>query len=237
MSKGKAGSNRCSRIIDSISRAVRILTIRSIAPCPVCWILQARSLKRFVEELVDRKFATVSDARKAEMIAQLMSKQALDGMRKDLQKDVDGAGILSLSKVRDDILMWAHYADSHKGLCFEFDGSTNCNFFGEAQPVIYGEYRPIPLDEDSGKQMERVILTKSPHWSYEQELRIVRPNQARTLIEFPVELLTGVIFGCRMPERVRNTVKEWADEGGCRVAFFEAQPMAAEFGLDIIRVG
>ncbi len=75
------------------------------------------------------------------MIAKLISKQALDGMRRDLQKDVDGAGILSLSKVRDDILMWTHYADRHRGLCFEFDGSANCNFFGEAQPVVYGEYR------------------------------------------------------------------------------------------------
>jgi hypothetical protein len=193
-------------------------------------------LKRFVEELVERKFAPASEAQRAEMIAKLMSKQALDGMRKDLQKDVDGVGILSLSKVRDDILMWAHYADSHKGLCFEFDGSANCNFFGEAQPVIYGEYRPIPLDADSGKQMERMILTKSPHWSYEQEFRIVRPNEARTSIEFPVELLTGVIFGCRMPEGVRNIVKEWAHEGRCQVAFFEARPKAAEFGLDIIRV-
>ena len=38
------------------------------------------------------------------------------------------AGVLSFSKLRDDILMWAHYGDKHRGLCLEFDGSPNCIF-------------------------------------------------------------------------------------------------------------
>jgi len=80
-----------------------------------------------------------------------MSARALEGMRKDVQKEIDNAGITCFSKVRDDILMWAHYADKHKGLCFEFDGSDNCIFFGEAQPVKYEEFTLISLGEDSGK--------------------------------------------------------------------------------------
>src|SRR5277367_4059567 len=114
-------------------------------------------LKRFVEERVERQFAGATQPEKAEMIAKAMSKKALDAIRYDVQKDVDRAGILCLSKVRDDILTWAHYADSHKGLCFEFDGSANCNFFGEAQEVVYGEYRSIPLEQAAAEQMERVI--------------------------------------------------------------------------------
>jgi hypothetical protein len=96
--------------------------------------------KRYVEELLDKDFP---DAPEAEWLAKrerLMSVKALEGMREDVQKEIDKAGITCFCKVRDDILMWAHYADKHKGLCFEFDGSPNCNFFGDAQPVKYEDF-------------------------------------------------------------------------------------------------
>ena len=140
------------------------------------------------------------------------------------------------SRVRDDILMWAHYADKHRGLCFEFDGSSNCLFFGEAQPVDYEDYTPIPLDEDKNRQMTRNILTKSKHWFYEREYRIFRPGKADSKLDYPIELLTGIIFGCMMPDNIRESVKQWVKGGKCRVAFFEARPKLAEFGLDIVRI-
>ena len=193
-------------------------------------------LKRFVEEFVERKLPNAAEAEQVGMISKLMSVNSLEGLRKELQDDVDGAGIVCFCKVRDDILMWAHYADKHRGFCLEFDGSDNCRFFGEAQPVEYEDYTPIPLGEDNNRQMTRSILTKSKHWSYEREYRIVRPGKAGSRLGYPIELLTGVIFGCMMPDNVRESVKQWAEEGHCRVAFFEARPKAAEFGLDIVRI-
>ena len=38
-----------------------------------------------------------------------------------LQPDVDKMGILCFSEHCDDILMWSHYSDGHKGFCLEFD--------------------------------------------------------------------------------------------------------------------
>ena len=193
-------------------------------------------IKRFTEEFVDSKFKETTEVEKDNLISKLMSAKALEDIRKLLQDDVDKAGIVCFSRVRDDILMWAHYADKHKGICFEFDGSDNCLFFGEAQPVEYEDYTQIPLDEDKERQMTRVILTKSKHWFYEKEYRIFRPEKAGSKLDYPVELLTGIIFGCMMPDNARETVKQWAEEGNCRVAFFEARPKMAEFGLDIVRI-
>ncbi len=193
-------------------------------------------LKRFAEEFVDRKFPTKSETEKSALIDKLMSVDALEEIRRGVQGDVDKAGIVCFSKVRDDILMWAHYADKHKGLCLEFDGSSNCIFFGEAQPVEYEDHTPISLHEDKERQMARVILTKSRHWSYEKEYRIFRPETASQNISYPVELLTGVIFGCMTPGEVRASVKQWVKDGNCRVGFFEARPKPAEFGLDIVRI-
>ena len=193
-------------------------------------------LKRFAEEFVERNFPRAAETEKIAKISKLISVDSLEGLRKDLQNDVDQAGIVCFCKVRDDILMWAHYAAKHEGLCLEFDGSANCRFFGEAQPVQYENYTTIPLEGDPEEQMTRVILTKSKHWSYEQEYRILRPGEAGRRLLYPGELLTGIIFGCMMPDNLRELVKQWAKEGDCRVAFFEAQPKPAEFGVDIIRI-
>jgi hypothetical protein len=105
-------------------------------------------IKRFSEEFVDRKFKDTPEVEKEKLISKLMSAKALEDIRNMLQDEVDKAGIVCFSQVRDDILMWAHYADKHKGICFEFDGSDNCLFFGEALPVEYDDYTQIPLDKD-----------------------------------------------------------------------------------------
>lgn len=193
-------------------------------------------VKRFAEQFVERKFPNASLEDKLANVSKLISVESLEGLRLDVQKAVDAAGILCLSRPRDDILMWAHYADKHKGLCLEFDGSANCNFFGEAQQVEYVNYRPWPLDEEPERQMARAILTKSTHWAYEQEYRIIRPDRASNLVDFPETLLTGVIFGHLMPDNLRRIVMRWATEGRCRVAFFEARPRIGQFALDIVRI-
>jgi hypothetical protein len=165
-------------------------------------------LKRFVEEFVNRKFPNSAEPEKVGMMSQLMLVSSLEGLRKELQEEVDRAGIVCFSKVRDDILMWGHYADKHRGLSLEFEGSDNCLFFGEAQPVEYEDYTSIPLSENNDRQMARIILTKSRHWSYEREYRIIRPGKADSKLDYPIELLTGVIFGCMMPNSIRKSVKQ-----------------------------
>lgn len=193
-------------------------------------------IKRFSEEFVDLKFKDTSEVEKENLITELMSVKALEDIRNLLQDEVDKAGIVCFSQVRDDILMWAHYADKHKGVCFEFDGSDNCLFFGEAQPVEYKSFTQIPLDKNRERQMTRVILTKSKHWMYEKEYRIFRPVNAGSQLDYPVELLTGIIFGCMMPNKVRETIRQWVEEGNCRVAYFEARPRVADYALDIVRI-
>ena len=44
-----------------------------------------------------------------------------ESMNDSLQKNKDKLKICCFSEVDDNILMWSHYADSHKGLCLEFD--------------------------------------------------------------------------------------------------------------------
>ena len=157
----------------------------------------------------------------------------LEKLRQDIQNHVDKVGILSLTERRDDLLMWSHYANGHRGLCLEFATSIDEVFFGRAQPVVYSDERPIfdPREPETN-QVEKVVLTKSEHWSYELEWRIVEHQNDEGLYEFPAETLTGVIFGCWTSDKDKSKVKRWIHEGSLKPAIYEAKAKKRDFGLD-----
>lgn len=83
-------------------------------------------------------------------------------------------GVLCVSTKSDDILMWSHYADCHRGVCLEFDG--NLSLMAHAHQVEYSRKRnPINAYTDSKEEaMTKALLTKSEQWSYEDEWRLIR---------------------------------------------------------------
>ena len=79
--------------------------------------------------------------------------------------------------------MWAHYAAAHTGICVGFDamgfvkhleGCENDKLQFMIGPVTYQEENPH-LDSDAWthQNTEAFCLTKSAHWSYEREHRIL----------------------------------------------------------------
>jgi len=124
-------------------------------------------------------------------------------------------GVLCLSERYDDLLMWAHYADCHKGFVIEFD--SNSPFFHQRrsendslrhlQAVIYSKERPAITLADT--DMNELFLTKSEHWAYEKEWRMIvgladadkvmsNGNEEICLYEFPADAIKSVFVGARM---------------------------------------
>lgn len=93
----------------------------------------------------------------------------------------ESIGVLSLSEKRDDILMWAHYAQNNKGFVIEFDDSheffnqpmDSRGVMGYLHKVEYSENRP---NRDSVLDMSPsdIFLLKSMHWKDEEEWRMLR---------------------------------------------------------------
>lgn len=85
-------------------------------------------------------------------------------------------GIISFSKNWHQPLMWAHYADSHKGIALGFDVPDNLLF-----KINYVENRIKPVkDIDSSISsmqglIHKLLRTKHKEWSYEDEYRLLRP--------------------------------------------------------------
>lgn len=73
-------------------------------------------------------------------------------------------------------LMWAHYADSHKGFCIEYevdqeDSLWPVNYTTEPlQPSLY-ELLLCPYET-----LIRILTTKSMEWQYEKEVRLISLN-------------------------------------------------------------
>ena len=126
-------------------------------------------------------------------------------------------GILSLSESYSDILMWGHYADSHKGICIGFDYNELLFPFSyeESEPMqvtypLDNNYPPwSPLDEADSAQIKTIYLTKAKHWKYEKEWRIILPEQGRTLHTIKPKALVSVYLGCQIDEGLRKTVIKW----------------------------
>jgi hypothetical protein len=69
-------------------------------------------------------------------------------MMTDLLKALDDSfGVLCLSERPDDILLWSHYGNSHRGLCLEFDAAAHLDVFPRLHRVVYQKkYPPIPTE-------------------------------------------------------------------------------------------
>ena len=142
-------------------------------------------------------------------------------------------GVFCVSTKRDDILMWSHYAESHAGICLEFDGSFA--FMAHAQEVRYSDdRRPInPYDDDDQVKMDKALLTKSERWAYESEWRLIRYAAGPGVVRFRPHNLTGIILGAMVSHSTVETVRRWSRERTKPVQLYRAITSNKKFELNI----
>lgn len=95
-------------------------------------------------------------------------------------------GVACFSERYDSLLMWAHYAYNHQGICVEYEllkFNTELNY--SPVPIIYtnervhmSEINMNRLQEDSVAFLVNGLTTKSMEWQYENEWRIIRDRMA-----------------------------------------------------------
>lgn len=160
------------------------------------------------------------------------TKRRMPEFRNALFSKLNEIGVLSLTTVRDDIPMWAHYAQSNKGFVIEFDGnheffnqSTDSdNLYGHLQSVTYSEERPGCHSLLEEPLMHDVLFVKSERWNDEREWRLLQPlkngrrleeegevvlddyEQPIYLFPFPLTCVAGIIFGSRMSKANKSEI-------------------------------
>jgi hypothetical protein len=152
---------------------------------------------------------------------------------------ISNIGIYCLSEKKNDLLMWAHYSDSHQGVCLEFKTMKN-SLFAQAFPVIYQEDYPKVniMDLENPEEFRKALLTKSSEWSYEMEWRILMMEQDGGLGYYPFlpELLSGVIFGIRISNENKEKVKTWIEKYPTKISIYQAKLNDRKYLLDIVKI-
>lgn len=132
-------------------------------------------------------------------------------------------GIFCASSSKDNLLLWAHYADSHKGVCLQFDIAKSLETFILPRKVVYNDQYP---HYNYVKEHEKIMIPfyhKSNVWSYEEEIRIIKVDQPNILREVNKEALSGIIFGCCCDKDERNRIMNKCKTNGFNsVKFYEA---------------
>lgn len=140
-------------------------------------------------------------------------------------KLIDDDRILCLSAIGDNNLMWGHYSNSHKGFVIEFDsqymqGIEKVEYIHEIPTLKLINYIELyyTLKKEVGKEIMEALRCKLKDWSYEEEYRIILSNKTRygllvsekkncSIIKYPDKpIVKSVIFGCRMPQEVRQYI-------------------------------
>jgi len=123
-------------------------------------------------------------------------------------------GIASLTKSRNNLLLWSHYASGEigaaSGLCIGFDSSASV-FSASKYSAARVEgmraitYSPTRATFGAGTLEERlteIVFTKSKEWAYEEELRCIRelPDDGSAIYcPFKTEDVREIIVGPNMP--------------------------------------
>lgn len=127
------------------------------------------------------------------------------------QRAIREMGILCLSGINDNILMWSHYSDFHKGVCLRFDISKDLETFCFPLKVIYNnEYIKLNFIQSylrNDQDIHIALWHKSKDWEYENEYRVIN-SVAHGLKTFKKDALTGIIFGCQCSDKDRKKIKE-----------------------------
>ena len=175
--------------------------------------------------------------------------ETLPLLRVRAHQDLSTLGILSLVKdCPHDLLMWAHYADSHQGCVLEFDGSHEWfktkhgrnphDLLGVPREVRYLPTRPqvslLGLGRDD-------LLVKAECWQYEHEWRILlnlrdcttqthEGREVTGLFPVPLEALTNVYLGVNVDPQTRDQFLALLPRGH-RVGLFQFLLDESDFAL------
>ena len=189
-----------------------------------------QKLKDFLKKIESNEY-TNSDQLYEDF--QSIATQAIENYSRDIQ----GIGILSLSEINDNILMWSHYAEQHQGVCLELERSEDniLSNNNNTLPIRYSIKKPLITlseevlgDEKLKKEIKRsLVFTKSVDWSYEREWRVLQ-TEGNTLqnINSP---LKRIYFGVKTSDAHKKTIANIVS--GRSIELMEMQLKPNEFGL------
>lgn len=114
-------------------------------------------------------------------------------------------------------IMWAHYANYHKGFCVKYCFPNNFLRSINSQDLVCTRVRDVkywPTMDMAGKNklsIEDALFVKSDYWKYENEVRVVHydPNSHSDykLLELPNDSIVAIYLGLKCSDSNREQMQ------------------------------
>jgi len=151
-------------------------------------------------------------------------KQTSNQIIRKIKGEKDKLRIISLSRKNDDTLMWAHYANGHRGVVIGVEIDQEKYDVREVEYLnnIFNLKDVIP-----GRETAKQILTKKHGaWSYEEENRIFIENGQKYAYVTVKEIILGSKMSTQNKGLIKELIKEIKPEidvYSCNLSNFELQ--------------
>jgi hypothetical protein len=160
-------------------------------------------------------------------------------------------GVVCLSEVPDDILMWSHYTSKHQGFVLGFDVQQPFIKTGpNLVPVEYSSERAlVDISAKGANEDPRtyipILRRKSLHWAYEREWRLIcllkfcvpwKDPQDKDQYYCPIDpmAISRVVLGKRCSDETKSQVEQAIAKNGLgHVQRFTADIHESDFRLTI----
>ncbi len=148
-------------------------------------------------------------------------------------------GVLCLTEVHDDLLMFDYYAGGHKGICIGFDWKS----FGIFPKGSEAHQRPVkvkysdipPLIGNDLNDINEIFHTKWREYNHEQEWRLFYVNGIFNERINVRKAINRIIFATLTSEEDKKLVKSWVKDLP-NITFYQAKLKSGQYSLDVIKI-
>ncbi len=165
-------------------------------------LLKFKVSKEYAADLVNRNFQNDPRAERRIKIRKLLTDPNIDNITDNSKtKQKSNYRVSCFSGIKDEILMWSHYADKHTGICIGISMSPNTpDYF--VLPVNYTiDFNPPDFLTETEKSLRYWMTTKYQKWDYEEEYRMIN-ILGFELATIKQNSIQEIIFGCKVDEKV-----------------------------------
>jgi hypothetical protein len=178
-------------------------------------------LKKWLSEAHEFEYPALKLSERSKLIDALYEelikddkKELISRSRKMHEATRSDSGIISLSCLENNQMMWSHYANGHRGFCIGFHTDLLKGVGAIMGKVDYTDSFPtiqnLPRNSDGYlRTFVTEAFTKHSDWAGEEEFRIFLEPCVNRVVKFPIEAVASVSFGCKMPvlEREELAIK------------------------------
>jgi hypothetical protein len=162
--------------------------------------------------------------------------------------------VLCVTEGANNVVMWSHYADQHRGVAFQLGCIESLDnrllaakrveytdkFIAFPSSTEYAQHLTGEKPIDMAALVWKIAYTKHVDWAYEREWRVhvpllnERPEDDFSIYTEPAEVFQAMYIGCRMPQEQASLLVSAARRVLPNMALFRAIRAHDSFSLRFV---